>query len=131
MNKIATILVRPMGAVRQNRSDSWKQRPAVLRYRDYRDELRRQAKDLTIPAGGLILVFSFKPPKSVSKKLYNQMIDSPHVVKPDIDNLVKAFLDALLINDQHIWDVRAIKIWGEIDKIDVCQGNRAIFRGEV
>lgn len=127
MNKLATILVRPMGAVRQSSSDRWKKRPAVLRYRDYRDEIRRQAGALTIPAGGLILVFSFKPPKSVSRKLYNQMIESPHTVKPDIDNLVKGFLDALLINDQHIWDVRAVKIWGEVDKIVVCEGRRPVF----
>lgn len=37
----------------------------------------------------------FEPPKSISKKKYNELIGKAYTKKPDIDNIGKAILDAL------------------------------------
>ena len=47
------------------------------------------------------------------------MTGKPHQSKPDIDNLIKAFLDALLDDDAHVWDIRATKVWGTDGSIEV------------
>jgi Holliday junction resolvase RusA-like endonuclease len=40
-------------------------------------------------------------------------IGAEHAQKPDVDNLLKAFTDALWPDeDSHVWDVRATKVWG-------------------
>lgn len=36
----------------------------------------------------------------------------PHTVKPDLDNLIKAFKDALLTDDSSVWRYgRMTKVW--------------------
>ena len=37
----------------------------------------------------------FEPPRSISKKKYNELIGKAYTKKPDIDNIGKAILDAL------------------------------------
>lgn len=37
----------------------------------------------------------FEPPKSISKKKYNELIGKAYTKKPDIDNIGKSILDAL------------------------------------
>jgi Holliday junction resolvase RusA-like endonuclease len=43
----------------------------------------------------------------------------PHQSKPDIDNLLKGFMDALLDEDARIWKVRVSKIWGYEGEIEI------------
>jgi Holliday junction resolvase RusA-like endonuclease len=43
----------------------------------------------------------------------------PHQSKPDIDNLLKGFMDALLEDDARIWEVKASKLWGVNGSIKV------------
>jgi Holliday junction resolvase RusA-like endonuclease len=54
-------------------------------------------------------------PKSWSKKKKAVMWGKPHTSKPDIDNLVKAILDALngvaFNDDSQIWEIQSSKIW--------------------
>jgi Holliday junction resolvase RusA-like endonuclease len=40
-----------------------------------------------------------------------------HKSKPDLDNLLKAFTDALWEEDQGIWSLSATKMWGEAGAI--------------
>ena len=47
------------------------------------------------------------------------MIGKPHQQRPDIDNLVKGLMDALLEEDSHIHTVYAKKIWAEKGSIDL------------
>ena len=52
-------------------------------------------------------------PKSWSKKKKAEYDGKPHQQKPDIDNYLKGYMDALLDEDCKVWrlgDVR--KIWG-------------------
>ena len=56
-------------------------------------------------------------PKSWSKKQRAEMMGRPHQQKPDIDNYLKAFMDAMAIEDQYVFDVRARKFWSDEGKI--------------
>lgn len=46
---------------------------------------------------------------------------TPHQQKPDTDNMLKAFKDALCSRDQAIWDYRVTKLWccGKLGRIEV------------
>ena len=43
----------------------------------------------------------------------------PHQQKPDVDNLLKALMDALFDDDCKVWSVAVSKVWGESGKITV------------
>lgn len=59
-------------------------------------------------------------PKSWPKKKKEQFNNQPHKSRPDLDNLVKAFKDALLEEDSHIWAYGRIeKVWGHEGRIEV------------
>lgn len=67
------------------------------------------------------MVFTFKVPKSYSKKKHAELIGMPKTTKPDLDNLVKAVLDALngvaYEDDSNICGTVAIKKYGEEDEV--------------
>lgn len=50
-------------------------------------------------------------PASWSARKKNLYDGKPHQVKPDIDNYLKAFMDALCEDDSYVYDVRATKEW--------------------
>ena len=77
--------VPPQTAPRMTRRDRWKKRPCVVRYFEYRDQLRAKAVEYG------------KPCKS----------------KPDLDNVLKGFMDALRTNDASVYAVSASKFWSE------------------
>lgn len=111
--------ITPVGKPRMTQRDKWQQRPPVLRYRLFCDEIRLH--DITLPEQGAHVVFVMPMPSSWSSKKRAAHDGQPHRQKPDIDNLQKALLDALFDDDAHIWDIRASKIWGEEGQI-VIQG---------
>lgn len=101
--------------------DKWKRRPCVMRYFAFRDQLRSKILVLPVP---LRLDFVISMPPSWSEKKKTAMDGQPHIVKPDIDNLEKAVLDALLSSDSHVWCVMKSKRWGRtgsisIEKLDI------------
>ena len=100
-------------------SDRWKKRPAVLRYRDYCDQLRLLCeKEKYQIKNPLSLVFVLPMPKSWSKKKKKFMNSKPHTSRPDLDNLIKAFQDALAEEDSHIHTYSKMhKMWGYDGKI--------------
>lgn len=69
------------------------------------------------------LIFCMPVPKSTSKKRAKLMCEGyeSHIKKPDIDNLVKAVLDALngvaFDDDNQICELHAHKIYAETPKI--------------
>lgn len=112
---IREYLITPMGKPRMTRSDKWKQRPEVLRYRAFKDEVR--LNKVSLPERGYHITFVIPMPKSWSKKKKAEMNGKPHQQKPDKDNLEKALLDAIFEDDCRIWDGRVSKVWGETGKI--------------
>lgn len=123
MSAVRTIRfsVTPVRKPRQTRSDKWKQRPTVMRYRAFADELRAAAAkvDFVVPMSGAVVTFWMPMPKSWSAKMRATMNGKPHQQVPDVDNLAKAFLDALCGNDCSIWNITVEKRWAEYGRIDV------------
>lgn len=91
------------------RRDKWQQRPVVMRYREFSDQVKLSG--LTIRSGDHIL-FTLPMPGSWAKKRKAALDGEPHQQTPDVDNLCKAILDALFSDDSHIWDLRLTKRWG-------------------
>jgi Holliday junction resolvase RusA-like endonuclease len=124
--------ITPVSKPRMTRSDKWKKRTCVEKYRSFKDEVR--LKQVTLPESGYHVIFVLPMPKSWSKKKKSEMYMQPHRQRPDKDNLEKALLDALFQEDSHIWDGRVTKIWGEtgaimiIKDIDSTYTNEAMMR---
>ena len=68
---------------------------------------------MQVPESGAIITFGIPMPKSWSAKKRAAMISAPHKQKPDIDNLLKALLDAVYKDDSGIWQITASKRWAE------------------
>lgn len=113
--------ITPVAAPRQVRRDKWNPSKAVLKYRAFKDHVRELG--IEVPESGAWLMFFIPMPPSWSRKKREQMLSQPHQQKPDVDNLVKALLDAIYESDCHIYDIRATKFWGETGKIIIEEGN--------
>tara|TARA_R100000406_G_scaffold95172_2_gene88741 strand:- start:582 stop:953 length:372 start_codon:yes stop_codon:yes gene_type:complete len=101
-----------MGKPRMTRADRWKKRPVVERYWRYKDELIRQAKDKNYkPGNTLDIEFCIPMPKSWSLKKKAEYAGEPHQNKPDLDNLLKGFLDCLMDEDKMVHTINARKTW--------------------
>ena len=106
--------VDPVAKPRMTRQDKWKQRKCVMKYRAYKDELNLRLK----PYGEIDLNFSgirfvIPMPKSWSQKKRDEMNGQPHTQKPDVDNLLKGLMDALMEDDSGVHTVSIQKVWGE------------------
>jgi Holliday junction resolvase RusA-like endonuclease len=102
--------MKPEPKPRMTRSDKWNQRDCVMRYRAFSDELRLRLGSFKLPAK-IELTFYVPMYKSWSKKKLDRMNGKPHQQTPDIDNFIKAFLDALVSDDSYVYSVKAEKYW--------------------
>lgn len=116
--KTISIPVTPIGKPRQTQSDRWRQRPAVIRYRYFCDELRAFLPGYELPAEVRVTFFMPMPP-SWSKKKRLAMVGAPHQQRPDIDNAVKSILDALAKEDSHVYLLHAEKYWSYEGSIEL------------
>lgn len=107
--------ITPIPKPRMTRADAWKQRPVVLNYWAYKDDLQLKAKQAGFTLGPSFGVIFFIPmPHSWSQKKKAQMKGSPHQQKPDLDNLEKALMDCLAPgNDSYIWFKTSQKVWSD------------------
>lgn len=103
--------ITPVPKPRMTQRDRWAKRPAVERYYHFADELREQWEGEVPPM--FRIVFMMPMPKSWSKKKRMEMTGRPHQQRPDVDNLTKAFLDALCEDDSYVYHVDAAKHWSE------------------
>jgi Holliday junction resolvase RusA-like endonuclease len=88
--------------------DKWKKRPAVMRYRQFCDEVRE--KGVSVVSGDYVQ-FMVPMPASWPKWKKAEYWGEPHQSKPDIDNFIKAVLDALYEDDSHIYEISVGKYW--------------------
>ena len=105
--------IEPMGKPRMTKRDKWKERPCVMRYRAWSDELRLKAGTVPDGAYGLDWCVFIEMPKSWSKKKKEEMRGKEHQVKPDRDNIDKAILDCLFKDDERDDCIIAV---GELEK---------------
>jgi Holliday junction resolvase RusA-like endonuclease len=107
----------PIGKPRMTRRDTWKQRPCVVRYRQWCDALRASAgltdKVTFVKPHHLTMVAYFSIPSSWPKRLKLAAAGQPHACKPDIDNVCKGLMDAILEQDQNIFSLACQKRWDD------------------
>ena len=100
----------PVAKPRMTQRDKWKKRPVVDKYYAYKDAMNAEALQMGLPGiPGRIesLIFHVQMPKSWSKKKKEAMNGKPHRQTPDLDNLLKAFQDALCTEDKHVYAIAA------------------------
>jgi Holliday junction resolvase RusA-like endonuclease len=95
--------------------DKWMKRPPVVRYHLFSHAIKYCAEEVEyVITDTLSLTFIISMPKSWSNKKKKEMDGQPHRVKPDLDNIVKAFKDCLCEDDSFIHTYQNVrKIWGE------------------
>ena len=101
--------IDPVAKPRMTQRDKWKKRPIAERYYTYKDSMVLQAYEMELQAlPGAIesLIFHIPMPKSWPKYKKEAMVGKPHQQTPDLDNLLKAFQDALCSEDSHIYAIR-------------------------
>lgn len=109
--------ITPVGKPRQTLCDRWGKRKVVLNYRAFADQVRLQR--VVVPEAGALVTFVLPMPASWPKAKRWKHIDGPHRQKPDLDNLVKALLDAIYGDDAVVYDLHARKVWGKRGQIIV------------
>lgn len=122
INRIYVIDIQAIGYVRRTRADKWKKRPIVMKYYHYKNLLSfllnrmnyKQEKELNI-------LFLLPIPQSLSSKKREELHLTQHNKKPDLDNLVKAFLDTATKQDNYISKVNAVKLYSLYPKIIIFQ----------
>jgi len=110
----------PVAKPRMTRSDAWKKRPVVMKYWAFKDNINVQAKKQKFELGKAYRVTFYIPmPKSMSiknKKLYD---GKPHLLRPDLDNMLKSLNDTLMDEDSSVHYVVCSKKWAYEGKIIV------------
>ena len=114
----------PMSKPRQTRSDVWRKRHVILRWRAWADEIRLACQyEEFIPGNELVMEFYIPMPQSWSQKKRAKFVGEPHTQnRLDIDNLAKAVMDALIKDDGCVHYLKAKKFWSEEGMIKL--GNR-------
>jgi Holliday junction resolvase RusA-like endonuclease len=120
---LTTYPIDPVAKPRQTRSDKWKKRACVVKYRRFSD-LCREHK-VHVPECGAHITFYLPMPDSWSEKRKAAMDGTPHQQTPDKDNLEKALLDAVYGNDCVVWDSRVTKRWARAGSIEIKQCGEA------
>lgn len=113
--------VVPMGAIRMTQSDRWKtnpnhvdpnkrQRESVTQYFNFKNRIKAQAKAMNFELPEVLeIVFLVPMPFTWSEKKKVRNNRKPVKKRPDIDNYVKAFMDAMSEEDGNVWKIIAEK----------------------
>lgn len=114
-----TLNIVPVPKPRMTQRDKWIKRPATDRYKLFKKELQILCNLCRwTPKEDLEVKFVMPMPKSWSEKKKKEMEGQPHRQTPDLDNLIKAFQDALLMDDKHIHTYNNMqKVWGREGQI--------------
>ena len=112
-----TLNIIPIGKPRMTGGDRANYRKPVIDYWEYKRELNKLVNETDFKIGNELNNIIFVP-KSYSVKKRLELEGKPHLLRPDLDNLLKAFQDSLLDNDSCIHTYRNIsKVWGNEGKI--------------
>lgn len=115
---VMKIIINPTPKPRMTRSDKWKKRPCVLRYRAFSDELRYKLNKFEL-SDNYKVTFGVALPKSYSKKKALDLEGKKHQLTPDLDNLIKALQDSLMKQDNKVHKIIASKVWSKEGFIEI------------
>lgn len=119
--------LRPIGKPRITHATRYSK--TAKRYYSWRDEARLM--DVRLGPFGCTIIFEVEMPRSWSEKKRILLDGHPHLQTPDVDNMVKAVLDAARIgkgmddrqiwnmDDRQVWNVEPFKIWGRKPHITI------------
>lgn len=109
-----TILIDPIGAPRQSRRDKWDPTQAIIRYRAWKDEMKKAVAEAGWTLGPVLDVeFRFGIPDRWSRRKKAAMLGRPHQQRPDVDNCCKALMDLEGKEDGYVHTIKAKKVWAE------------------
>lgn len=121
--------VSPVPAPRQVQKDKWRPSDPVKRYRAFRDELA--LRQLWVPIDFHHIVFVMPILTTMSKSKVDALDGTPHLQKPDRDNLEKALLDSAFSDDCRIWNGQTTKIWGRFGMIIIADHPLPVEPGQL
>ena len=107
-----------MGSVRTTQAGKFADK-RYHRYRDYKTELRLLLKQVGIHKcpSAFFIKFVMPFPVSYTDKKKDTLRGKPHTQKPDLDNLVKGFMDCFGTDDSGVHAITMLKVWGDEGKI--------------
>lgn len=118
--KPPTILpINPVPKPRMTQRDKWKKRPIVERYYQFKDEINLLVRGQL--DARFTVVFRVAMPPSWSEKKKAEYDGQPHQAKPDIDNYLKALMDALCVDDSYVYDAHSQKYWAREGQIELTE----------
>lgn len=101
----------PMGKPRMTRSDSWRKRPVVLRYRAFCDTVREHAGQVPDNVFSVAVISYIPMPASWSTRKRDTLRGTMMRQKPDCDNVLKGVMDALFEDDSSVAIATSVKVW--------------------
>lgn len=117
---LLTIPGTPMGKPRMTQRDKWYKRECTSRYWEWAEHTRSIAG--IMPRAEQVCTFNwtayFEPPKSWSNKRREAAYGTPHRVKPDLDNILKAGMDIFWKSDSAIYQGTFLKLWSAESRIE-------------
>ena len=100
--------ITPIGKPRITHSTKFSD--TAKRYYRWRDQAR--LLNIEVPNEGALLVFVVPMPRSWSEKKKRRMQWTLHESPPDLDNMIKALLDAAFADDRRVALFLGAKVWG-------------------
>lgn len=80
-------------------------------------------KELISKPIAIVITFFMQTPKSISNKKKKELNQKPHTSKPDLDNLVKFYCDALnktiIEDDKTIAEIHAFKVYSNTPRTEL------------
>lgn len=96
----------PFPKPRMTQQDKWKKRPPVVAWYQFKDAFVAFANSAGLEPDDIVYELGFKVwlpfPQSYSNPKKDWLSGLPHIFKPDVDNIVKSFMDAIARKDQRV-----------------------------
>ena len=111
MSKIHVILIDPKPAPRLTQNNLWT--PLAKKYMKWKHDFKILCLKSGLPKnfGKVKISFHIAMPKSWSITRKKYYAGTPHLQRPDIDNLFKSVCDAWFDEDGLVYEIHAQKLW--------------------
>lgn len=126
--------IEPMGAVRTTTSQKfvdkkyakykkWKETLVILMFAEMlKQKINPHTAKFSV-IKSITFYMEVPMPANLSKKVREERearLGQPHKMKPDIDNMLKAFMDAFMKEDSHVHEIGCMKkVWSKHSYIEL------------
>lgn len=115
--------ITPQPKPRMTRKDKWNPSDAAKRYFQYKRDVTILLRKAGVRPCDVIDVTFVMPIAARNMKSFSEIDGAPHRQAPDLDNLIKGYLDILFPpksmgeDDRVVHSIKANKVWGATGKI--------------